>query len=94
MIADALAASKNKSLPPVGTADKNELDRLVTFWLAKCGRPTVLVEDAELHTVLARILELCQVRTSARPHRTLASAQLASVLSALCPLASDASQKA
>ena len=28
----------------------------------KCGRPQKLVEDAELRTLLARILELCKAR--------------------------------
>ena len=62
MIKDALAAAINKSAHPVSESAKNELDRLVARWVAKCGRPEFITEDVELHELLARILELCQAK--------------------------------
>ena len=42
------------------TKETEELHRLVALWIAKCGRPQSIVEDAELGTLLAQILHLCQ----------------------------------
>ena len=62
MIAEALAATVDVSRPALGDKEKDELHRLAALWLSKCGRPQAIVEDAELKTLLARILELCKAR--------------------------------
>ena len=62
VIAAALAAKVDKSKPALGEKESNELNRLVALWVAKCGRPQAITEDAQLQTLVARILELCQAR--------------------------------
>jgi hypothetical protein len=62
MIKDAFAAKTDISKPSVGNEDRDELHRLTALWISKCGRPQAIVEDTELQTLLARILELCQAR--------------------------------
>lgn len=62
MIEDALTAKVDETKPALNQADTDELHRLAALWVAKCGRPQVIVEDAELNTMLARILELCKSR--------------------------------
>ena len=62
IITDALAAKTDESMPALGDTDKNELDRLVARWVAKCGRPQAIAEDKELRELLARILQLCKAR--------------------------------
>ena len=49
---------------PLPGKERDELHRhrLVALWISKCGRPQVTVEDAELRTLLSRILELCRAR--------------------------------
>ena len=62
MIAAAFAAKTDETKPAVGQEESAELNRLVALWITKCGRPQAIVEDAELRTLLARILELCKSR--------------------------------
>ena len=62
MIRDAFAAKQDLSKPALGTAERDELHRLVALWISKCGRPQHIVEDAELNTLLVRILHLCKAR--------------------------------
>ena len=62
MIKDALAAQVDQTKPALGAEETAELHRLVALWVAKCGRPQAIVEDSELNTLLARILELCKAR--------------------------------
>ena len=62
MIADALSAKRDLSVPALGGKERDELHRLVALWISKCGRPQLIVEDAELRTLLSRILELCRAR--------------------------------
>ncbi|KAL1525142.1 hypothetical protein AB1Y20_020013 [Prymnesium parvum] len=62
MIADALTAKVDMSTPPIGAKEKEELHRLTALWISKCGRPQAVVEDTELRSLLARILELCKAR--------------------------------
>ena len=62
MIDQALAAQVDESKPLLGQKEMNELHRLTALWIAKCGRPLVIVEDPELNTLVARILELCKAR--------------------------------
>ena len=38
------------------------MHRLTALWIAKCGRPQKIVEDPQLITLLARILELCKAK--------------------------------
>ena len=47
-IDDAMAAVKDTSIPRIDDSGKNELDRLVARWMAKCGRPQHIAEDKEL----------------------------------------------
>ena len=47
---------------PLPGKERDELHRLVALWISKCWRPQVIVEDAELRTLLSRILELCRAR--------------------------------
>ena len=61
-IGDAMAAVKDKSIPRIDDSGKNELDRLVARWMAKCGRPQHIAEDKELQKVMFRMLELCKAR--------------------------------
>ena len=61
-IDDAMAAVKDKSMPRIDESGKNELDRLVARWMAKCGRPQHIAEDKELQEVMSRMLELCKAR--------------------------------
>ena len=61
-IQDALAAKVDQSKPLLGDKECGELNSLVARWIAKCGRPQKIVEDAEMQHLLARILELCQAR--------------------------------
>ena len=60
MIKDAFAAKVDMTKPPLPAEATAELHRLVALWVAKCGRPQAIVEDPELNTLLARILELCK----------------------------------
>ena len=60
MIDDALAAQVDQSKPALGNKDRDELHRLAALWVAKCGRSQTIVEDDQLKTLLARILELCK----------------------------------
>ena len=62
MINDALAAKIDVSKPALGEKETAELNRLVALWVAKCGRPKLIVEDKELNTLVARMLELCKAR--------------------------------
>ena len=62
MIEDAFKAQTDQSKPHLGDKETDELHRLVALWVAKCGRPQRIVEDAQLNTLLARILQLCQCR--------------------------------
>ena len=62
MIKDALAAEVDQSKPALGDKERDELHRLTSLWISKCGRPQAIVEDAELNTLLARILEVCKAR--------------------------------
>ena len=62
MIEAAFAAKTDVSKPELGDDEKAELNRLVALWISKCGRPQHICEDAELRTVLARILVLCKAR--------------------------------
>jgi len=62
MIEDAFKAKTDQSKPHLGDKETDELHRLVALWVAKCGRPQRIVEDAQLNTLLARILELCRCR--------------------------------
>jgi hypothetical protein len=60
MIEDALAAKTDVSRPALGgkESERDELHRLAALWVSKCGQPQPIVDDAELSTLLARILEL------------------------------------
>ena len=62
MIEDMLAAKQDESLPMLGDKERDELHRMVALWIAKCGRPQVIVEDKELTGLVARILVLCKAR--------------------------------
>mgnify|MGYP007078133770 CR=1 FL=1 len=62
MISAAFAAKQDVSLPALATKDRDELHRLAALWISKCGRPQAIVEDPELRSLLARILELCKAR--------------------------------
>lgn len=62
MIADAIAAQADISAPAVSDKDRDELHRLTSLWISKCGRSQLIVEEAELQTLLARILQLCKAR--------------------------------
>jgi hypothetical protein len=62
MIKAAFAAKTDESKPALGDKEAAELNRLVALWVSKCGRPQTIVEDGELQTLLARILELCKAR--------------------------------
>jgi hypothetical protein len=62
MIEEALKAKVDLTKPALGDKERDELHRLVGLWVAKCGRPPTITEDAELKTLLARILELCKSR--------------------------------
>ena len=62
MIEDAFTAKVDETKPELNEEDTDELHRLVALWVAKCGRPQSIVEDAELSTLLARILDLCKSR--------------------------------
>jgi hypothetical protein len=61
-IEDAMAAKTDQTKPALPEKDAKELDRLVAFWIAKNGRPQVIVDDTELENLLARILDLCKAR--------------------------------
>ena len=62
MIDAAFAAKTDLTKPALGDKDAAELNRLVALWVSKCGRPQSITEDAELRTLLARILELCKAK--------------------------------
>jgi hypothetical protein len=62
MIKDAFAASVDESKPALGKKETNELNCLVALWVSKCGRSQAIVEDAELRTLLARILDMCKAK--------------------------------
>ena len=62
MIKAAFAAKTDESKPALGDKEAAELNRLTALWISKCGRPLAIVEDSELQTLLARILELCRAR--------------------------------
>ena len=62
MIDAALAAKTDISKPALGKDETKELNRLAALWVSKCGRSQAITEDAELGTLLARILELCKAR--------------------------------
>ena len=62
MIDAAFAAKIDQTKPALGDQEASELHRLVALWISKCGRPQAITEDAELRTLLARILELCKAK--------------------------------
>ena len=62
MIEDALKAKTDQSMPALPINDRDELHRLVAVWIAKCGRAQKITEDKQLHTLVARILELCKAK--------------------------------
>ena len=62
MIESALKAKVDETKPSLNDEDTAELHRLIALWIAKCGRSQAIVEDMELNTALARILELCKSR--------------------------------
>ena len=78
MIEDALKAKQDQSKPALDKESTNELHRLAALWVAKCGRPQTIVDDAELNTLIARILELCKSKLRyALPHRNTLTDHLA-----------------
>ena len=52
----------DQTKPALGDKETSELHRLADLWVSKCGRPQAITEDAELRTLLARILELCKAK--------------------------------
>ena len=59
-LANAFAASKDKSKPRVSNDSKKELDQLVARWIAVCGRPMSVVEEQPLRLLIARMLDSCK----------------------------------
>ena len=55
MIKEAFRAKVDESKPMLGQAEENQLDRLVARWIAKCGRPQIIVEDKEMQEIIACI---------------------------------------
>ena len=62
MIESALKAKVDETKPALNEEDTNEFHRLVALWVAKCEWPQVIVENAELNTLLARMPDLCKSR--------------------------------
>lgn len=60
-ISEAMASIVDISKPPLPQSLGNELDRLAARWIARCGRPQIIVDDKELNELIAHILNKCQV---------------------------------